>query len=110
MKKPTIEEIGDYCASRSNGIDPEAFWHFYESKGWVVGKAPMKSWQSAVITWEKKQLGNTDTYDRPTRGSADWYHQRQARRVDAGADDRILDGDGSVVRLPVAPGARRGHS
>ena len=55
FQKPTIEEIADYCAQRNNGIDPEEFFSFYESKGWCVGKSPMKKWKSAVITWEKKQ-------------------------------------------------------
>ena len=55
FQKPTIEEIADYCAQRNNGIDPEEFFVFYESKGWCVGKSPMKKWKSAVITWEKKR-------------------------------------------------------
>ena len=55
MIKPTILEIETYCRGRSNGIDAEAFFHFYESKGWKVGKCPMVSWHSAIVTWEKKQ-------------------------------------------------------
>jgi hypothetical protein len=27
------------------------FWHFYESKGWMVGKNPMKNWKSAASRW-----------------------------------------------------------
>ena len=53
FKKPTIPEIAEYCEKRKNGIDAEEFWHFYESKGWKVGKSPMKDWTSAVITWER---------------------------------------------------------
>ena len=52
--KPTIEDIKSYCDERKNTVDPEAFWNFYESKGWKVGNQPMKKWQSAIITWEKK--------------------------------------------------------
>lgn len=55
MKKPTVDEISEYCSQRGNGIDSEAFWDFYQSKGWVVGKAPMKDWRAAVRTWERKQ-------------------------------------------------------
>jgi hypothetical protein len=50
---PTIEEVKAYCDERHNNIDPEYFVAFYESKGWMVGKNKMKSWKSAVITWEK---------------------------------------------------------
>lgn len=55
MKKPTIEEVSEYVATRLIQIDPEAFVDFYESKGWVVGRAKMKCWKSAVRTWEKRQ-------------------------------------------------------
>ena len=55
FQKPTIPEIQAYCDERGNGIDSESFWNHYESKGWVIGKSPMKSWQSAIITWEKKK-------------------------------------------------------
>jgi len=51
--KPTIEEVKTYCLERKNGIDAEQFWNFYESKGWKVGKTPMKDWQAAVRTWER---------------------------------------------------------
>ena len=52
---PTMEDVAAYCKERENGIDPEEFIAFYESKGWKVGRAPMKNWKSAVITWEKKR-------------------------------------------------------
>lgn len=53
FQPPTISEISIYCDSRKNGIDAEKFLAFYESNGWKVGKNPMKSWQMAIITWEK---------------------------------------------------------
>lgn len=51
---PTIDEIREYCIERNNGIDAEYFYHFYEEKGWIVGKSKMKNWHSAIITWEKR--------------------------------------------------------
>lgn len=51
--KPTVEEIQKYCESRKNHVDAESFYDFYESKGWVVGKSPMKDWKAAVRTWER---------------------------------------------------------
>jgi len=56
FQKPTLEEVVEYCRIRNNGIDPEAFYAYYESKGWIVGKSPMKDWKAAVITWEKKEV------------------------------------------------------
>ena len=53
--KPTIEEIQDYCLERNNGINAEAFYDFYESKDWYVGKNKMKDWKACVRTWERRQ-------------------------------------------------------
>lgn len=49
---PTVEEVRAYCEERHNDIDPEKFVAFYTAKGWMIGKNKMKSWKSAVITWE----------------------------------------------------------
>ncbi len=50
---PTLEEVKAYCLERRNGIDPQRFISSYESKGWMVGKSPMKDWKAAVRTWER---------------------------------------------------------
>ena len=73
FEKPTVAEVDAYCKERNNGIDAEAFVAFYESKGWLIGKNPMKNWKSAVITWEKsrkqtqtqpvKKYGDGSAYD-----------------------------------------------
>jgi hypothetical protein len=52
---PTVEEVGQYCRERANGIDPQAFVDFYESKGWKIGKNSMKDWQASVRTWERNR-------------------------------------------------------
>lgn len=56
--KPTIEEIQNYCEVRNNGINAEAFYDFYESKNWYVGKNKMKDWEACIRTWEKRQNPN----------------------------------------------------
>jgi len=58
--KPTVDEVRAYCAERNNGIDPESFVDFYESKkrktdgAWMVGSNPMSDWRAAVRTWERR--------------------------------------------------------
>ena len=54
FKKPSIEEIREYCLNRNNKVDAEQFYDFYESNGWMVGKNRMKDWKAAVRTWEKR--------------------------------------------------------
>ena len=60
--KPTPAEVTAYGKSRGFPIDGEEFCDFYESKGWMIGKSPMKDWQAAVRTWErswkKRQAGS----------------------------------------------------
>lgn len=52
---PSLEEVTAFCKERNNNIDPEQFIAFYESKGWKIGKNPMKDWKAAVITWERRR-------------------------------------------------------
>ena len=55
FQKPSLDDIRAYCISRANNVDPEQFFNFYESKGWIIGKSPMKDWRAAVRTWEKRE-------------------------------------------------------
>jgi DNA-binding PadR family transcriptional regulator len=53
FNKPTISEVENYCKERKNNVDAEAFWDFYESKNWFVGKSKMKCWKAAIRNWER---------------------------------------------------------
>ena len=55
FRKPTLQEVYHYCLERKNGIDPQTFLDFYDSKGWKVGNTPMKDWKAAIRTWESKR-------------------------------------------------------
>lgn len=56
--KPTVEEVRAYCTERKNKVDAENFVNFYASKGWLVGKTPMKDWKACVRTWEQRDKAN----------------------------------------------------
>lgn len=58
FQKPTVQEISDYAKEIGFTLEPQTFFDFYESKGWVVGKSPMKDWKAAVRTWKRNQGGN----------------------------------------------------
>lgn len=49
---PTLDEVRNYCRERQNNVDPERWYDFYQSKGWMVGRNKMKDWKAAVRTWE----------------------------------------------------------
>ena len=59
FKKPTLIEIDLYCADRKNNVDHLAFYDFYESKNWMVGKNKMKDWKAAIRTWERREKKKT---------------------------------------------------
>jgi len=52
---PSVDEVEAYCNERDNGINPQAFVDFYETRGWKVGKEKMKDWKAAVRTWENNK-------------------------------------------------------
>lgn len=50
----SVEAVRAYCQERNNGVNPEAFFNYYEANGWKVGRNPMKDWKAAVRNWETK--------------------------------------------------------
>ena len=60
LSPPTLEEVKEYCFVRGNQVDAEQFIDFYSSKGWMVGKNPMKDWKACVRTWEKRDSQKAD--------------------------------------------------
>ena len=53
--KPTLEEVAAYMREKGYAVDAEAFWNYYESNGWRVGRSAMKSWKSACVTWQRQE-------------------------------------------------------
>jgi hypothetical protein len=77
--KPTVEEIKAYCDERNNSIDSLAFWNFYESKGWQVGRTPMKDWKAAVVTWELKNKSQATKSESKGRVNDAWSGKKSGR-------------------------------
>jgi len=61
FKKPTLDEVKNYCILRKNNIDASAFIDFYESKNFMIGKNKMKDWKACVRTWESREKNNPKT-------------------------------------------------
>lgn len=78
---PSLEDVKEYCESRNNGVDPQAFFDFYTSKGWKIGKETMKDWQAAVRTWERREEKQPQKKKQYTPAAE--YKPRQIIDVDA---------------------------
>jgi len=61
FKKPTLDEVKNYCILRKNNIDASAFIDFYVSKNFMIGKNKMKDWKACVRTWESREKKNPKT-------------------------------------------------
>ena len=83
---PSIDQVREYCRERGNHVDPDAFYAFYESNGWKVGKNPMKDWRAAVRTWEQRE--KDDKKSRPKNQ----FHNFEQRDHDYEALERALSG------------------
>lgn len=64
---PTIDELRAYAKEKGyTRFNCESFEAYYASKGWMVGKSPMKDWKAAVRGWVAR-----DRQDEP-EPSATW--------------------------------------
>lgn len=78
---PTLAEVQSYVAQRQSPVDPQGFIDFYASKGWMVGKAPMKDWKAAcrnAETWER--WSRTEASAPPKKGLAQALTDRQMEK------------------------------
>ena len=70
---PTLDDVLAYVRERGSDVDPQRFLDFYASKGWMIGKNPMKDWKAAVRTWEKRE--DTGNNSNPTPGNNAWMKE-----------------------------------
>lgn len=87
---PTVEEVADYAAQmRYTGFSAERFVDYYASKGWLVGKSPMKDWRAAVRGWYSRDQGENAPVHAKNNPALD-YAQREYKAEDYG-DDYYFD-------------------
>lgn len=66
--RPTVEDVRNYCLEENYNLDAERFVDFYEAKGWVIGKSPVKDWKACVRNWVRRDT-NTGTSVRPANSN-----------------------------------------
>lgn len=65
-RRPTIEELLLHGAKIGlPDAETHKFFNFYESKGWVVGRTPMKSWQHAMANWKSNWQERNANHSKP---------------------------------------------
>ena len=87
IQPPSLEEIRSYCQERGNQVDPEYFYHYYQSNGWRVGKNPMRDWKAAVCAWETNGMAQKMAPARKPdfldnfRGAMELLNMEEAKQV-----------------------------
>jgi hypothetical protein len=52
FRPPTLLEVSDFFKTKNViGKEPQKFFNYYSSKGWMVGKNKMKDWEAAICGW-----------------------------------------------------------
>ena len=54
---PSVEEVKEYAESEMIGSkdSPDSFYNYYEARGWMMQKTPMKNWKAAYKNWTKNE-------------------------------------------------------
>ena len=53
--KPSLAQVTEYKNQNQYISNPQAFLDYHESRGWVVGRSPMKDWKGAFRRWESNE-------------------------------------------------------
>lgn len=55
QQPPSIEDVRSFARDEGlSGFNADAFWNFYESKGWKIGGDDMADWRSAARCWHAR--------------------------------------------------------
>lgn len=102
FEKPSAALVSAYAKTIGFFLDGEKFVNHYESKGWVVGKAPMKDWKAAVRTWKTNgyDSGGSNANGNTRPGS---YQDRLLERESKPNDRRNMENVPSVQGGMVFP-------
>lgn len=80
--KPTLEEVKEFFASKGKKEEAEKFYDYYESKGWLVGKAHMKDWMACGRNW----IRNTKSWSKKVP-DFNGYEEVKAPEVSINVED-----------------------
>lgn len=55
QQPPSIDDVRSFARDEGlSGFNADAFWNFYESKGWKIGGENMADWRSAARCWHAR--------------------------------------------------------
>jgi hypothetical protein len=102
FKAPDPQDISAYFIERGcvDLSQPEKFFNFYSSKGWMVGKSKMKDWKAAARNWIARNKGDQNgkrqsLSSRSEQATKALFAQLEQEEASSG----VLGEDDSALRL-----------
>jgi biotin operon repressor len=93
FKKPTADEIRDYCKTKDIDIDVDYFMDYYESNGWMTGKTHMKDWQASVRNWSRREKQFNKTKSNNWKGTNYGSNSYGSSNTTSTQDDYVSEYD-----------------
>lgn len=88
QQPPSIDDVRSFARDEGlSGFNADAFWNFYESKGWKIGGDDMADWRSAARCW----------------------HARDRNKLTRAPDNKFLDIPKQDIDYDAIASARRRH-
>lgn len=76
FKKPTLQEVIDYCQEIKSTISPTLFFNNYESTGWIKANGqPVINWKATVRTWNERDNKSAETLTDTQKGNIARFKQ-----------------------------------
>lgn len=85
---PTVDELRAYATEKGyTRFNAESFEAYYASKGWMVGKSPMRDWKAAVRGWVARDRQNEPTEEQYTPSFKDLSREEREQLEQKFADE-----------------------
>lgn len=88
FKKPTLQEVEEYCRERNSSVDAKTFYEYFETGGWVDSKGnKVKNWKQKIITWEK----HSNKKETKEASVPDWFNKENKLEELNDEERRLFD-------------------
>ena len=54
LKDKATPKVAEYIYQKRYAIDPDEFFDYYESIGWIAAGQPIRSWKSKCDIWQRR--------------------------------------------------------
>ena len=59
---PSLDEVRSFCVQNNLRVNPEKWFHYYESVGWHIGNKRMENWKASIMKWESTEKADSEKH------------------------------------------------